>query len=351
MKYKFLILFFTISTLSIVSSATITKPSTTVVPPVKITQPTTKTVTPTAVTDTTDSIVYDEAPQNFNPIVTITADGDEGSTTIEYGTSTLIEWTSENVEYCTEPYIEKSPNYSKQLTSKITGIFKTQNLTKSQTFFINCKHPSGLFVTNSIIVNVEKPPTPTVTITANENEKSTDIEYGASTTISWDSTDTSTSSCNIFSGDASSTNFMLGKEGKSILSSGQISFGNLFSSKLFTISCQNDGGTASSSILINVIPKNEQNTNVSDINNSAKCITLTKNIRYGSNDDRTDGEVSELQTFLSQEDFYKNDISGFDGIGTILAIKHFQKKEGLPATGFVGKMTREKIKEISCGNN
>lgn len=319
------------------TSTIITKPASSVATSTVI-------ITPTV----TSEVTYDDPPADINPAVTLVVGGDEASTTLDYDASTTIEWTSENVEECTAPYRGDIPNYGKPLTSITSGMIDVSHIIKSGTFFINCKHPSGLFVTSSIFVNVEKQQAPTVTIMADGSEENTDITYGASTTISWDSTNTSTSSCTLSSHEASSTGMTKEENKKEVLPSGQESSNALLSSKVFMVSCKNDSGVATSSVAVNVIPSSQQNETAVTNDTTASCVTLTKNIRYGSRDNDTEDEVSTLQTFLSDHDFYKNEVSGFDGIGTTLAVKHFQKKEGLPATGFVGRMTREKIKEISC---
>lgn len=329
----------------------ITKPAT--IPPKTpvVVAPSTATATTIVTPPVTNEVTYDDPSFNIAPVVTLTIGGDEENPMLDYDASTTIEWASENVNVCTVPYLADTPNYSKPLTSDISGVLGISHLTKPQTFFINCKHPSGLFVTSSIVVTIGKQPMPTVTVLADGAEEKTDVVSGTSTIISWDSTNTSTSSCTLSSRDVSSTNKIVKEESVAILPTGQESSGALLFPKVFTVSCHNDSGTASSSVLASVLPTSRPDDLGTTTEIVSSCVTLTKNIRYGSHDDTTDGEVSELQAFLAQEDFYKNDISGFDGVGTMLAVKRFQKKEGLPVTGFVGKMTREKIKEISCGNN
>lgn len=55
------------------------------------------------------------------------------------------------------------------------------------------------------------------------------------------------------------------------------------------------------------------------------------------------GEVKEVQRRLKQWGYYKGEIDGVYGKGTIDAVKQFQKKNGLTADGIVGKSTYEAL--------
>ncbi len=82
---------------------------------------------------------------------------------------------------------------------------------------------------------------------------------------------------------------------------------------------------------------------------TSACITLTKDIRYRSKDATTNGEVSLLQDFLNTQGVFNQESTGYAGLLTIKAIKDFQSKYGISPTGFVGPLTRAKVKEVSCG--
>ena len=73
-------------------------------------------------------------------------------------------------------------------------------------------------------------------------------------------------------------------------------------------------------------------------------LKLTKNLRKGLSDE----EVKELQKFLSQfrEIYPEGLITGYFGPLTEKAIKKFQEKHDIPATGLVGPLTRGKINEF-----
>ena len=70
-------------------------------------------------------------------------------------------------------------------------------------------------------------------------------------------------------------------------------------------------------------------------------LKLTKNLKKGLSDE----EVKELQKFLSQfrEIYPEGLITGYFGSLTEKAIKKFQEKYDIPATGLVGPLTRDKI--------
>lgn len=82
------------------------------------------------------------------------------------------------------------------------------------------------------------------------------------------------------------------------------------------------------------------------------CTNLDKDLRYGASSDKeTKDRVTMLQLFLERENLFGASTLGTFGPVTLAAVKKFQVRYGLPATGFVGPMTRAKIKEISrCGS-
>jgi hypothetical protein len=74
------------------------------------------------------------------------------------------------------------------------------------------------------------------------------------------------------------------------------------------------------------------------------CPNLTQNMRYGDSDRYKNGEVSQLQRFMTQK--YGVDLfGGFFGLRTRSAVVKFQKENGLWAIGQVGPATRQKIRE------
>ena len=74
-------------------------------------------------------------------------------------------------------------------------------------------------------------------------------------------------------------------------------------------------------------------------------LKLTKNLYKGLSDE----EVKKLQGFLKQyaEVYPEGLVTGYYGPLTEKAVKKFQEQHDIPATGLVGPMTRDKIKELS----
>lgn len=67
--------------------------------------------------------------------------------------------------------------------------------------------------------------------------------------------------------------------------------------------------------------------------------SIEVNLKYGS----TGQKVVELQEFLIEKGFLKSEPTGNFYSLTRKAVKEYQKSEGIPSTGFVGPITREKI--------
>jgi len=79
------------------------------------------------------------------------------------------------------------------------------------------------------------------------------------------------------------------------------------------------------------------------------CIMLTTNLRYRMEEWTTGGQISLLQDFLKTRGLFKQKSNGFFGVTTLQAVNKFQESVGLSSTGFVGPLTRGKIKEQTCG--
>jgi peptidoglycan hydrolase-like protein with peptidoglycan-binding domain len=78
------------------------------------------------------------------------------------------------------------------------------------------------------------------------------------------------------------------------------------------------------------------------------CLDLTISLRYKDTDAKTDGQVSQLQDFLVAQGYITGNPTGYFGLVTLGGVKKFQSKYGFSPTGFVGPLTKAKIKEISC---
>jgi peptidoglycan hydrolase-like protein with peptidoglycan-binding domain len=82
------------------------------------------------------------------------------------------------------------------------------------------------------------------------------------------------------------------------------------------------------------------------------CYNIPNSIRYGANDIATNSEVTDLQNFLVTQGLFdaSNIGSGHFGPITLAAVLKFQAMHGIPATGFVGTLTRASIENLSCGS-
>lgn len=78
------------------------------------------------------------------------------------------------------------------------------------------------------------------------------------------------------------------------------------------------------------------------------CVDLKNNLYLRSTDSKTNDEVSLLQDFLSEK-YFKGEPTGYFGQVTLKAVRHFQRDNNIKDSGYVGPVTRAKIKDISCG--
>lgn len=81
------------------------------------------------------------------------------------------------------------------------------------------------------------------------------------------------------------------------------------------------------------------------------CTDLKNNLRYSDRDNSKNGEVTLLQDFLRDESYLDSVSTGFLGNLTVKAVADFQKANNItPSVGFVGNLTRAKIKALTCDN-
>ncbi len=69
------------------------------------------------------------------------------------------------------------------------------------------------------------------------------------------------------------------------------------------------------------------------------CPTINRNLGIGERDNKKSHSVMALQEFLSANGYLTAQPSGFYGSLTVKAVKKFQEKNGIPATGFIGPKT------------
>lgn len=79
------------------------------------------------------------------------------------------------------------------------------------------------------------------------------------------------------------------------------------------------------------------------------CVDLTKNLRYKMRDTSTSKDITNLQAFLKNKNYITVLPTGYFGVATLKGVKDFQRINNITPTGFVGSLTRAKIKEITCG--
>ena len=81
---------------------------------------------------------------------------------------------------------------------------------------------------------------------------------------------------------------------------------------------------------------------------TSDCVSIANNLRYRDRDINKNGEVSTLQDFLQSRSYLNNEPTGYFGLLTFQAVKSFQKDNGISSTGYVGPITRGKIKALTC---
>ncbi len=78
------------------------------------------------------------------------------------------------------------------------------------------------------------------------------------------------------------------------------------------------------------------------------CSDMKQRMLFGSTDKSTNGEVSQLQYYLSERGYFTGKITGVYLEKTRKAVEEFQKDNNLIVTGISGKVTRAKMRDISC---
>ena len=127
----------------------------------------------------------------------------------------------------------------------------------------------------------------------------------------------------------------------------------------YTMTCTGTGGSVSQSVTITVTPSRNTVSQVANVltaldqitggvaktdqKQTAFSYTWNRNLQLGS---PYASDVSALQTALTQEGVFSNEITGGFYSKTFTAVKLFQKKYSINATGFVGPLTRAKLNEL-----
>lgn len=79
------------------------------------------------------------------------------------------------------------------------------------------------------------------------------------------------------------------------------------------------------------------------------CSPLNMNLRMGmAANAAVRRDIVVLQDFLRNQGLLNSPSTGYFGPLTFAAVKRFQAQNGVPATGFVGILTRGKFNSINC---
>jgi hypothetical protein len=159
---------------------------------------------------------------NIFPTVVVTA----SPSSVESGASSTINWTSTNTTSC---------DAGDGNGTDTSGSFSTGPLLDSKSYTVVCTGANGMSSGN-VFVNVIGGTNifPTIAVTAIPSS----VESGASSTISW--TSTNTTSCDVGDGNESST-------------SGSLDTGPLLESKSYTVVCVGVNGKTGGNVFVSVI--------------------------------------------------------------------------------------------------
>ena len=148
--------------------------------------------------------------------------------------------------------------------------------------------------------------------------------------------------------------------------------GSIYKDTTYSISCSGPGGSVTRSITVKVVrPSSATNSSATitvspspytsaqsgessgqqgDTGTSERssCVDLQNNMRYGATDAQTGGEISALQGFLNGKGYLASAPTGYFGRMTVAAVQKLQAEYVLVTSGYVGPMTREKIKTETC---
>lgn len=86
---------------------------------------------------------------------------------------------------------------------------------------------------------------------------------------------------------------------------------------------------------------------------ATQCLIFNNNVGYGAYDYSSNGAVTGLQNFLVAQGYFNSAYLGTGHFGaiTMQSVAQFQAAHGVPATGFVGPLTRALIEQLTCGTN
>ena len=85
--------------------------------------------------------------------------------------------------------------------------------------------------------------------------------------------------------------------------------------------------------------------------NAASCLNLQSDLSSGMTDLSSNGPIFLLQKYLSSSGYLSASANGHFGPASLSAVKAFQAAHSIPATGYVGTMTRTAIDRATCGES
>ncbi len=78
------------------------------------------------------------------------------------------------------------------------------------------------------------------------------------------------------------------------------------------------------------------------------CVSLSHDLSYGSRDNSTKGDVSALQSYLTDRGFLETGATGFYGRSTEIGVKRFEYRNQIEVNGMVRQDFRDIVKELTC---
>jgi len=159
---------------------------------------------------------------------------DAAPLTMNYNQSAKLNWVTSNITTgCTldrkvDGVVTRTNTVG---VNSITAGYSTGNLLKTTTFVLTCKNKAGESSSAEKTVTVTQPAGAVVNITANDVDETTNVGYGETATIAWNSINAT--SCNVKGGAINKTSL----SGEFAMNSGA-----LFATTYFEISCKNAAG-------------------------------------------------------------------------------------------------------------
>jgi peptidoglycan hydrolase-like protein with peptidoglycan-binding domain len=80
------------------------------------------------------------------------------------------------------------------------------------------------------------------------------------------------------------------------------------------------------------------------------CVDISYDLYQGLSDSVTDTSIIKLQKYLVVKGYLLAAPNGYFGLGTLSAVKKFQVANGISSTGRVGPITRQLIRNTTCGS-